>query len=115
MDIESLQDDDPLKVYLRELGTIQPLTKSEESELWKKTEGEQQELAKRPLIESQLLLVVAIAERYSSSGYSILDLIQQGNLGLMRAIDTFVESSGNDFPAYAASLIEDSICKFARA
>ena len=113
MEFESLQDDDPLKAYLRELGTVQPLTKDEESELWQQTEngGDQRALAQRRLIESKLSLVVAIAERYLSSGRPILDLIEQGNIGLMMAVDTFVESSSDDFSEYAASLIENAISK----
>src|SRR5437667_6309574 len=106
-----LDDDDPVKVYLRELATVAPLTKEGEGRLFHESEqtGEQAEIAKRRLLESRLPLVLPIAERYASSGLSMLDLIQEGNLGLMRALENFPKTRLDDFSAYASSCIEDAI------
>src|ERR1039458_3335586 len=114
MEIAGLQNDDPLTFYLRKLANIPPLSKNEESRLWLQTESQdeaQAELAKRRLIESKLSLVVTIAERYCSTGIPMLDLIQEGNNGIMIALNTFAESSTNDFSAHAAVCIEDAISK----
>jgi RNA polymerase primary sigma factor len=104
-------DDDPVKVYLRELGTAPTLTKEEEAQLFQESAqtGVQAEIAKRRLLESRLPLVLPIAERYASRGLSMLDLIQEGNLGLMRALENFPKSRLDDFSAYASSCIEDAI------
>jgi RNA polymerase primary sigma factor len=104
-------DDDPVRVYLRELGTAPLLTKEEEAQLFHESAqtGEQAEIAKRRLLESRLPLVLPIAERYASRGLSMLDLIQEGNLGLMRALENFPKSRLDDFSAYASSCIEDAI------
>jgi DNA-directed RNA polymerase sigma subunit (sigma70/sigma32) len=104
-------DDDPVKVYLRELGTAPLLTKEEEAQLFHESAqtGEQAEIAKRRLLESRLPLVLPIAERYASRGLSMLDLIQEGNLGLMRALENFPKSRLDDFSAYASSCIEHAI------
>ena len=106
-----LNNDDPVTWYLRELATVPPLTKEEEVQLFHESvqTGEQAEVAKRRLLESRLPLVLPIAERYASSGLSMLDLIQEGNLGLMRALEKFPESGLDDFSAYASSCIEDAI------
>ena len=106
-----LDDDNPVMVYLRELATVPPLTKEEEVRLFCESvqTGEQAEIAKRRLLESRLPLVIPIAERYASSGLSMLDLIQEGNLGLMRALENFPKSGFDDFSAYASSCIEDAI------
>jgi RNA polymerase primary sigma factor len=106
-----LDNDDPVTVYLRELATVQPLTKEEEAQLFRESAqtGEQAENAKRRLLESRLPLVLPIAERYASRGLSMLDLIQEGNLGLMRALEHFPESGLDDFSEYASSCIEDAI------
>ena len=106
-----LDNDDPVTVYLRELAAVPPLSKEEEAHLFHECAqtGEQAEIAKRRLLESRLPLVLPIAERYSSSGLSMLDLIQEGNLGLMRALENFPESGLDDFSAYASSCIEDAI------
>ena len=106
-----LDNDDPVTVYLRELGTIPPLTKEEEAHLFREAvqTGVQAENAKRRLLESRLPLVVPIVERYASSDLSRLDLIQEGNLGLMRALENFPKSGLDDFSTYACSCIEDAI------
>ncbi len=104
-------NDDPVKLYERELATIQPLTSQEEASLFLQAQqsGEQGEIAKRRLIESKLHLVLPIAERHVSRGLSMLELIQEGNLGLFRAINEFPRTHSRDFSAFAASCIEDAI------
>jgi len=72
---------------------------------------EQRENVARRLIESQLMLVVNIARKHSASGVPMLDLIQEGNLGLMKAVRSFAERPFGDFTAHAASCIEDTITK----
>ncbi len=106
-----LDDDDPLKIYVRELATVQPLTKEEEDHLFQEVgkRGKGEEDATRRLLESKLILVLPIAERYLSSGLSMLDLIQEGNLGLMRAVHDFPDTRLDDFSAYAAACIENAI------
>ena len=109
----NLSDDDPLKVYLAEIHTIQPLTKGEETDLLRdvRTQGEAAELASRRLIEAKLSLVVSIAQRHSSVGIDMLDLIQRGNEGLMLALDTFDGSSCDEFATYATTCIEGAVSK----
>jgi RNA polymerase sigma factor (sigma-70 family) len=106
-----LNQNDALEMYRREVAKVQPLTDEEQAHLFQEAAkpGEQRELAKRRLLESTLHLVLPIAERHVSSGLSMLDLTQEGNLGLMRALDNFRGSRLDDFSAYAASYIEDSI------
>lgn len=80
-----MHSDDPVEMYLSEVAKIQPLTKEDEARLWEEAKSHdesQAELAKRRLIESRLLLVASIAERYSAAGIAMLDLLQEGNLGL---------------------------------
>ena len=109
----SLDKNDPLTHYLSELATIQPLAKDEEPDLFQhvRNQDEQAESAARRLIETKLLLVVSIAERHSSAGVQVLDLIQKGNDGLVIAIDTFNGSSGDSFTAHATTCIENAISK----
>jgi DNA-directed RNA polymerase sigma subunit (sigma70/sigma32) len=104
-------DQDALKMYIQELGTVQPLTTQDEARLFQEMQqdDERGKLAERRLIESHLHQVLPIAERYKSSGLSMLDLIQEGNLGLMQAIKEFSKSHANDFSDYAASCIQDAI------
>jgi DNA-directed RNA polymerase sigma subunit (sigma70/sigma32) len=106
-----LDDNDPVKMYVRELANVQPLTNEEETLQFQKAgkPGELGEVAKRRLIESKLHLVLPIAAQHASSGLSMLDLIQEGNLGLMRAIDSFPETLLDDFSGYATACIEDAI------
>src|SRR5881409_1034220 len=90
----ALDDDDPVEVYRREVATVSPLTKEEEAHLFKEARqsGERGEVAKRRLIESHLHLVLPVAERHASGRLSMLELIQEGNLGLMRALEKFPET-----------------------
>jgi DNA-directed RNA polymerase sigma subunit (sigma70/sigma32) len=115
MGLATLDDNDPVKFYLREVANIPPLTDDEERKLWQQARNqdqEQAELAKTRLIESKLALVVTIAERHSSAGISMLDLLQEGNRGLLAALNSFVESSGDDFSAHAAACIEKAISDY---
>lgn len=108
-----MDKNDPVSVYAEEvISKIPPLSEDEESELWRhvnSTDKTESALAKRRLIESKLHLVLSIVERYSASGVPMLDLIQEGNLGLLKAVDTFAESSEGNFTIHAAALIESAI------
>ena len=90
------EPDIPVEMYLREMGSIQPLTSEEQNALFRqlgssgKWNDEQENAAKR-IIESQLPLVVRIARGYSSTGLPMLDMIQEGNLGLLRAVKHYAE------------------------
>ncbi len=114
--METRQSDgnDPVSMYLKEVADVAPLSKDEERSLWiraQNPDATQAELSKRKLIESRLSLVVDIAERNASSGLSVLDLIQEGNIGLMVAVDGFPESSSTDFSEHASACIERAIIK----
>ena len=87
---------DPVRMYLKEIGQIKLLSAEEEVELAKRvSEGDQE--AKNKLTEANLRLVVSIAKKYSGRGLHILDLIQEGNTGLIRAVDKFDWTKGNKF------------------
>lgn len=102
--------DDPVKQYLKEIGNYPLLTLSEEIDLAKKIENGD-EMAKRLLAESNLRLVVSIAKRYVGRGLSFLDLIQEGNLGLIKAVDKFDYSKGYKFSTYATWWIRQAITR----
>jgi DNA-directed RNA polymerase sigma subunit (sigma70/sigma32) len=104
-------DREAVQMYLRELAGIQPLSEEEEAQLFQEMEqhGERGELAERRLLESKLHLVAAIAEQHASGGISLLDLIQEGNSGLMRALREFPKVRSVDFKSYATSRIEEAI------
>ncbi|MBQ8769413.1 MAG: hypothetical protein IJZ15_07230, partial [Oscillospiraceae bacterium] len=88
--------DDPVRMYLKEIGQVKLLSGEEEIELAKRvSEGDQN--AKNKLTEANLRLVVSIAKKYSGRGLHILDLIQEGNTGLIRAVDKFDWTKGNKF------------------
>ena len=92
--------DDPVRMYLKEIGQVRLLTAEEEVELAKRvSEGDQE--AKNKLTEANLRLVVSITKKYSGRGLHILDLIQEGNTGLIRAVDKFDWTKGNKFSTYA--------------
>ena len=102
--------DDPVKVYLKDIGKIALLSTEEESELAKKMmEGD--EFAKRRLSEANLRLVVSIAKRYVGRGMHLLDLIQEGNLGLMKAVEKFDYTKGFKFSTYATWWIRQAITR----
>ena len=102
--------DDPVRMYLKEIGQIRLLTADEEVDLAKRvSEGDQ--AAKDKLTEANLRLVVSIAKKYSGRGLHILDLIQEGNTGLIRAVDKFDWTKGNKFSTYATWWIRQAITR----
>ena len=102
--------DDSVRMYLREIGKIQLLSIEEENELAKKAmEGNQR--AKDKMAEANMRLVVSIAKRYSGRGLELLDLIQEGNTGLLRAVDKFDPSKGFKFSTYATWWIRQAITR----
>ena len=107
---ESVSIDDPVKVYLKEIGRVPLLTPEEEIELAiKVSEGDNN--AKQRLCEANLRLVVSIAKRYLGRGMQFLDLIQEGNLGLLKAVDKFDVSKGFKFSTYATWWIRQAITR----
>jgi len=102
--------DDPVRMYLKEIGQIPLLSADEEVDLAKRvSEGDQ--AAKNKLTEANLRLVVSIAKKYSGRGLHILDLIQEGNTGLIRAVDKFDWTKGNKFSTYATWWIRQAITR----
>ncbi len=102
--------DDPVRMYLKEIGQVKLLSAEEEVELAKRVaEGDQK--AKNKLTEANLRLVVSIAKKYSGRGLHILDLIQEGNTGLIRAVDKFDWTKGNKFSTYATWWIRQAITR----
>ncbi|KUK31553.1 MAG: RNA polymerase sigma factor, partial [Thermoanaerobacterales bacterium 50_218] len=97
---EGIAIDDPVRMYLKEIGRIPLLTPEEEIELAKRIEQGDEE-AKRKLCEANLRLVVSIAKRYVGRGMLFLDLIQEGNLGLLKAVEKFDYRKGYKFSTYA--------------
>lgn len=112
-DLSAMADamaDDPVRQYLKEIGNYPLLSLSDEIELAKKIEnGDVQ--AKRTLAEANLRLVVSIAKRYVGRGLSFLDLIQEGNLGLIKAVDKFDYNKGYKFSTYATWWIRQAITR----
>ena len=106
----SIMSDDPVKIYLKEIGNYPLLSMDEEVELAKRiAEGDQ--YATDRLTESNLRLVVSIAKKYVGRGLSFLDLIQEGNLGLIKAVDKFDYSKGYKFSTYATWWIRQAITR----
>lgn len=105
--------DDPVRMYLREIGRIQLLTADEEIELARKivAGGEAGAIAKRKLVQANLRLVVSIAKKYVGRGMLFLDLIQEGNLGLIRAAEKFDHERGYKFSTYATWWIRQAITR----
>ena len=102
--------DDPVRMYLKDIGQVKLLSAEEEVELAKRiSEGDQE--AKNKLTEANLRLVVSIAKKYSGRGLHILDLIQEGNTGLIRAVDKFDWTKGNKFSTYATWWIRQAITR----
>lgn len=102
--------DDPVRMYLKEIGKVQLLTADEEIDLAKKMEAGD-EYAKKRLCEANLRLVVSIAKRYVGRGMLFLDLIQEGNLGLIKAVDKFDYRKGYKFSTYATWWIRQAITR----
>lgn len=108
--IEGVNVDDPVRMYLREIGKIHLLSFEEELELAKEV-LENNEEAKQKLAESNLRLVVSIAKKYVGRGMLFLDLIQEGNMGLIKAVEKFDYSKGYKFSTYATWWIRQAITR----
>ena len=107
---EGVTIDDPVRMYLKEIGKVPLLTADEEIELAKRMENGDKE-AKSKLCEANLRLVVSIAKRYVGRGMLFLDLIQEGNLGLIKAVDKFDYRKGYKFSTYATWWIRQAITR----
>ncbi|NLJ65474.1 MAG: RNA polymerase sigma factor RpoD [Christensenellaceae bacterium] len=107
---EAVNIDDPVRMYLKEIGKVPLLTAEEEVEIAKRIEAGD-ESAKNELAEANLRLVVSIAKRYVGRGMLFLDLIQEGNLGLMKAVEKFDYHKGYKFSTYATWWIRQSITR----
>ena len=107
---EGISIDDPVRMYLKEIGKVPLLTAEEEIEIAKKLE-EGDEAAKQKLAEANLRLVVSIAKRYVGRGMLFLDLIQEGNLGLIKAVEKFDYRKGFKFSTYATWWIRQAITR----
>ncbi len=103
--------DDSVKIYLQQIGKIKLLSNDEEVEVAKKIKEENSEQAKKILVNANLRLVVSIAKKYIGRGLSFLDLIQEGNMGLMRAAEKFDYSKGYKFSTYATWWIQQAITR----
>lgn len=108
--VENLNVDDPVKMFLKEIGKIPLLSFEEENSLAERMVNGDQE-AKKQLIESNLRLVVSIAKKYIGRGMQFLDLIQEGNLGLIKAVDKFDQTKGYKFSTYATWWIRQAITR----
>jgi len=108
--LKGINVDDPVRMYLKEIGKIPLLTAEEEIELAKRMEKGDEE-AKKRLAEANLRLVVSIAKRYVGRGMLFLDLIQEGNLGLMKAVEKFDYEKGFKFSTYATWWIRQAITR----
>ena len=108
--LEGVSIADPIREYLKEIGSIPLLTPEEESDLARrKSEGDVE--AGRRLVEANLRLVVSIAKRYTGRGMSFLDLVQEGNLGLMKAVEKFDYAKGYRLSTYATWWVKQSITR----
>ena len=107
---ESMDVDEPIKMYLREIGQIPLLSYDEEIEYAQKVLNGDEE-AKQKLIESNLRLVVSIAKKHTNRGLKMLDLIQEGNMGLMKAVEKFEYEKGFKFSTYATWWIRQAITR----
>lgn len=108
--LEGVGTEDPVRMYLKEIGTVPLLTAEEELRLAKrKAEGDQK--AKDRLIEANLRLVVSIAKRYTGRGMSFLDLVQEGNLGLIKGVEKFDYDKGFKLSTYATWWIRQSVTR----
>ena len=106
----SAKVDEPIKMYLREIGQVPLLTHEEEIDYAKKAyEGDEE--ASKKLIESNLRLVVSIAKKHTNRGLKLLDLIQEGNIGLMKAVEKFEYTKGYKFSTYATWWIRQAITR----
>ena len=113
-DVETAKLDDPVRMYLKEIGRIKLLSPEEEQEVARAmAEGDEKtrEAARKRMSEANLRLVVSIAKRYVGRGMQLLDLIQEGNLGLMKAVEKFDYKKGNKFSTYSTWWIRQAITR----
>ena len=108
--LEGVSTEDPVRMYLKEIGNVPLLTTEQEVELAKRVEAGDEE-AKKQLTEANLRLVVSIAKKYVGRGMPFLDLIQEGNMGLMKAVDKFEYTKGYKFSTYATWWIRQAITR----
>ena len=108
--LEGIGTEDPVRMYLKEIGTVPLLSADEEMELAKK-KADGDEMAKDRLIEANLRLVVSIAKRYTGRGMSFLDLVQEGNLGLIKGVEKFDYTKGYKLSTYATWWIRQSVTR----
>lgn len=109
--VSSINADDSVKIYLQQIGKIPLLTAEQELEVAKKIKESNDEHAKEVLVNANLRLVVSIAKKYIGRGLSFLDLIQEGNMGLMKAAEKFDYAKGYKFSTYATWWIQQSITR----
>nr|WP_307777417.1 RNA polymerase sigma factor RpoD [Lactococcus garvieae] len=111
--VTNVRIDDPVRMYLKEIGRYPLISLEEETKLAEAivAGGEEAEFAKQMLAEANLRLVVSIAKRYSGRGMQFLDLIQEGNMGLMKAVDKFDHTKGFKFSTYATWWIRQAITR----
>lgn len=108
--LEGIGTEDPVRMYLKEIGTVPLLSAEEEYRLAvRKSQGD--EVAKQRLIEANLRLVVSIAKRYTGRGMSFLDLVQEGNLGLIKGVEKFDPEKGFKLSTYATWWIRQSVTR----
>ena len=109
--LSSVNSDDSVRIYLQQIGKIPLLSAEEELEVSKKIYETQSEIARKVLINANLRLVVSIAKKYIGRGLSFLDLIQEGNMGLIKATEKFDYTKGYKFSTYATWWIQQSITR----
>ncbi|HAP14574.1 MAG TPA: RNA polymerase sigma factor RpoD, partial [Lactococcus sp.] len=111
--VTNVRIDDPVRMYLKEIGRYPLISLEEETKLAEAivAGGDEAEFAKQMLAEANLRLVVSIAKRYSGRGMQFLDLIQEGNMGLMKAVDKFDHTKGFKFSTYATWWIRQAITR----
>ena len=108
--LEGIGTEDPVRMYLKEIGTV-PLLSADEELVLAKRKAEGDESAKERLIEANLRLVVSIAKRYTGRGMSFLDLVQEGNLGLIKGLEKFDYTKGYKLSTYATWWIRQSVTR----
>lgn len=109
--LSSINTDDSVRIYLQQIGKIPLLSTSEELRIAKKIQDEHCEMSKNILVNANLRLVVSIAKKYIGRGLSFLDLIQEGNMGLMKAAERFDYTKGYKFSTYATWWVQQAITR----
>jgi RNA polymerase primary sigma factor len=109
--LTSINTDDSVRIYLQQIGKIPLLSSSEEFKIAQKIQEEHCEISKNVLVNANLRLVVSIAKKYIGRGLSFLDLIQEGNMGLMKAAERFDYTKGYKFSTYATWWVQQAITR----